>query len=202
MDRHGAGEKEVFRTQIEPIDHVCLGGVVLITRRDGMTIDAKIGKIIEHPFDLLHIGFLVDRCIGRDLITEHLRHFDGQNAFLEHALALHDQVVRSLKTVDVHVPIHPLAWRDRRLRRILRTFANFRRVFFRNQTLRLQEPDFLFQFSPLPGVRFSVFRGQRLAHFLAHEHGIGADVNDPLLREQAVHQRLDVRIDERFATAN
>jgi hypothetical protein len=110
--------------------------------------------------------------------------------------------VRSLKTIDVHIPIHPFAWCDRRLRRILRTFANFRRVFFRNQTFRLQELDFLFQVAPLSGVRFPVFRGQPLTHFLAHEHGIGADVNDPLLREHPFHQRLDVRINERFATTN
>src|SRR5204863_9216572 len=44
--------------------------------------------------------------------------------------------------------------------------------------------------------------GHPFAHLLAHEHGVGANVNDSLLREQSFHQCLDVRIDERFAAAD
>ena len=102
-----------------------------------MPIDAEVGNIIEHAFNLLHVSFLVDRRVGRNLIAKEFRHLDGQNAFLENALALHNQVVRSLETIEMHVPVHPFTWRDGRLRRILRTFANLSRVFFRNQTLRL-----------------------------------------------------------------
>ena len=55
---------------------------------------------------------------------------------------------------------------------------------------------------PLSGIRFPVFRSQPLAHFLAHEHGIGADVNDPLLRQESLNKRFDIRIDERLAAAD
>ena len=37
-----------------------------------------------------------------------LRHFDRENAFLEDAFALDDQIVRPLEPVEMHVPIHPV----------------------------------------------------------------------------------------------
>ena len=83
--------------QIEPLDHVLLGGVVFVAGRNGVAIDAEIGEIIEHLLDLLHVGFLVNRRVRRDLIAENLRHLDRQNAFLENAFALHDQIVRAFQ---------------------------------------------------------------------------------------------------------
>src|ERR1043166_4389852 len=40
LDRHPAGEKEIFRTQIEPLDHVLLRGVVIVARRDRAAVGA------------------------------------------------------------------------------------------------------------------------------------------------------------------
>ena len=90
-----------------------------------MAIHAEIRKIIEHLLDLLHIGFLVDRRIGRDLVAEQLCHFDCKDAFLEHAFALHNEIMRTLEAIEVHVPVHPTCRSDRWLGRILWTFSNF-----------------------------------------------------------------------------
>ena len=101
-----------------------------------MTVHAKIGEKIEHLLDFLHGGFFINSGIGRDLITEELRHFDGENAFLEHALALDDQVMRPLESVEMHIPIHPFARPDRRFSRIFWPFANVAGIFFTQQTSR------------------------------------------------------------------
>src|SRR5207248_663530 len=44
LNRHLASEEEVFRLQIQPLNHVLLGGVVLVTGRDRVAVDAEIGK--------------------------------------------------------------------------------------------------------------------------------------------------------------
>ena len=51
-------------------------------------------------------------------------------------------------------------------------------------------------------TRISQFFGPPFAHLFAHEHGIGADVNDPALVEQTVNQCFNVRINQGFAAAN
>src|SRR6266542_3801012 len=112
LNRHRAGEKEVFRAQITPLDYVFLRGVIIVSRSDSVAIDPEIGKIIEHLLDLLHIGFLVNRRVGRDLVAEQLRHFDREDALLENAFALDDEIVRPLETIEVHVPIHPTCRSD------------------------------------------------------------------------------------------
>ena len=103
-----------------------------------MAVDAEIGKEIEELLELYHVGFLVDGGVSRDLVAEDLRHADGENAFLENALPLHDQVVRPFQSVEVHVPIHPAARRNGRFRRIFRSLPDNFRVLFRNQTFRDQ----------------------------------------------------------------
>jgi len=80
--------------------------------------------------------------VGRDLIAENLRHLDRENAFSEHAFALDDEIVNSLETVEVDIPIHPGAGPNGRLGRIFRAFANFGRVFFADQAGREQFRDF------------------------------------------------------------
>ena len=45
-------------------------------------------------------------------------------------------------------------------------------------------------------------RGQVFAHLLAHEHAVGADVDDAALGTQTGHQLLDLGINQRFATAD
>src|SRR2546421_7489062 len=107
---HFARKEEIFRSQVEPFDHVLFSRVIFVTGRDSVTVHAEIGEIIEHPFDLLHVSLFLYGRIRRDLVAEDLRHLDGQNAFFENAFALHNEVVCSLQTIEVHVPIHPFAW--------------------------------------------------------------------------------------------
>src|ERR1043166_168392 len=55
LDRHPAGEEEILRAQIEPLDHVLFRGVVVVARRDRVTVHAEIGEIIrseEHTSEL------------------------------------------------------------------------------------------------------------------------------------------------------
>src|SRR5215216_6143736 len=42
LNRHGAGEEEIFWPQIEPFGHVLLGSVIVITWSDGVSVNAKI----------------------------------------------------------------------------------------------------------------------------------------------------------------
>src|SRR5215471_15446330 len=49
---------------------------------------------------------------------------------------------------------------------------------------------------------FSYFACQPFTHFFAHEHRVGADVNDSFLREQSFYQRFDMRINQRFPAAD
>src|SRR5689334_615194 len=78
VDSHRAGEEEILWPEIQPLDHVSLGSVVLVPGSDRVSVDAQIRKIIEHLFDLLHIGLFVDGGVRRDLVPERLRHFDGE----------------------------------------------------------------------------------------------------------------------------
>ena len=98
-----------------------------------MTVDAEIAQKIEHLFELGHVGLFVDRRVRRDLIAEKLRHFDCDDAFLEDALTLDDQIVRSLRAIEMNVPVHPIARRDRRLGRIFWPLANVAGVFVADQ---------------------------------------------------------------------
>src|SRR6516162_7361490 len=42
LNGHRASEKEIFRPQTEPCDHVSLGCVVVVSRRDRMSVHPKI----------------------------------------------------------------------------------------------------------------------------------------------------------------
>ena len=83
-----------------------------------MAIDSEIGEIIKHLLDLLHVGLLINRRVRRHLIAEDLRHLDREDAFLENTFSLDDQIVYSLKPIEMNVPIHPIAGRDRGFHRI------------------------------------------------------------------------------------
>jgi hypothetical protein len=102
----------------------------------------------------------------------------------------------------VHVPVHPSAWRNRRLRRIFRPLADFNGVFFGNQSTLKKYLDFLLKFFAAAVLSVAQFSRQPFAHLFAHEHGVGADVNDPSLREQSIYQRFDVWIDQRLPSAD
>src|SRR5438067_3253881 len=49
---HFAGKEEIFRSQVEPFDHVLFRRVIFVTGRDCVAVHAEIGEVIEHPFDL------------------------------------------------------------------------------------------------------------------------------------------------------
>ena len=62
--------------------------------------------------------------------------------------------------------------------------------------------DLVFEIFSLCRLRFPKFRRQPFAHFFAHEHRVRADVNDAALLEQTLHERFDVRINQRLAAAD
>ena len=111
-NRHGAREEEVFRLAAQALDHVLLGGVVVVARGNGVAVHFERGEELEHLLDLLYVGFLIDRGVGRHLVAEQLGHADRLDALLEHPFALDDQVVRVFQAVNVDVPIEPLARLD------------------------------------------------------------------------------------------
>jgi hypothetical protein len=106
--------------------------------------------------------------------------------------------VRALEPVEVNVPVHPACRSDRRFGRILWAFPNVRRILLADQ-IRAEQCRY-FCFDKLRLNR--QLRRKPFAHFLAHEHGVCADVNDPLLLEQPFHQRFDMRVNQRFAATD
>ena len=101
-----------------------------------MAVDAEIAQEIEHLLHFLHVRFLVDGGVRRDLVAENLRHLDREDAFLEDAFAFHDQIMRPLQTVEMDIPIHPFARPDRRLRRIFRSLLDRARFLLASSTRR------------------------------------------------------------------
>ena len=104
---HLACQEKVFGPFAEAFDHVLLGGIVIVTGRNGVAIDAKPGEELEHLLEFFDFSFFVDGRIGRDLKAKLLGHLDGLDAFFEDAFAFNDEIVGVLKAVDVHVPVHP-----------------------------------------------------------------------------------------------
>ena len=193
--RQFPGQEEVFRAFVEPLEHVFLGGVVLVPGADRVAVHAEMGEEIEHLLDLIHVGFLVDGRIRGDLISQDLGHLDRFDAFFEDAFAFDNQVVDPFQGVHVDIPVHPLGRRDAGAAVVL-AFADFGGFLFGDQ---------------LPGdqlrqLRLGVFRGvgagEVFTHFLAHEHGVGADVNDATLVQQTLDKFLDLRINGRFTAAD
>ena len=124
----------------------------------------------------------------------------ASDAFLENAFALDDQIVRPLETIEMDIPIHPLdSARSSASAGILRTLRISLGVFLGDQLLAATSSANL-RFDNSAG--FAIRARQVFPHFLAHEHRVRADVNDPLLFEQAVDQLLDLRINQRFAAAD
>ena len=112
LDGHRAGQEEVLRLRAQALDHVLLGGVVIVPGRDGVAVHVQRGEELEHVLEFRDIGFLVDGGVGRDLVAENLRHADGLDAFLEDTFALDDQIVGEFQPVHVDIPVHPLAGAD------------------------------------------------------------------------------------------
>ena len=81
-------------------------------------------------------------------------------------------------------------------------FTNFLDLRSRNQLLGEKHVECTVQLTVSRAAASRDFIRQVVAHFFAHEHAVRADVDDATLSEQTVHQRLDLRIDERFAPAN
>ena len=52
------------------------------------------------------------------------------------------------------------------------------------------------------GGPLRILRRHPFAHLFAHEHRVGADVNDAVLLVQALDQGFDLRINQRFAAAD
>ena len=67
-----------------------------------------------------------------------------------------------------------------------------------HQTFVQQRAEKRFDF----GGTFFVFDRQIVPHFPPHEHGVGADVDDPALLAQALYQSFDLRIDQGLAAAD
>ena len=196
LARHRAREEEIFRLLAKTLDHVLLGGVVVVAGRDGVAVHFERGKVAEHVFQLLHLGLLIHGRVRRDLVAEDLGHLDGFDTFLEDAFALDDEVVGVFKSIDVNVPIHPFVRRDGDLGAGLGVgLADDFGVLLGNEFLgdELHELDL---------HRRPIIRRHEVAHFLAHENAVGADVNDTPLLAQPGNQLLNLRIDQRFAAAN
>ena len=104
----------------------------------------------------------------------------------------------SFQPVEVHIPIHPLARTDRRLGRILWSNPDRGRILLSHQPCTNQGRDFLLD----EGGALRILRGHPFAHLLAHEHRVGADVNDSTLLVQALHEGLDLWINQRLPAAD
>ena len=83
---------------------------------------------------------------------------------------------------------------------VFRTFPDLGRVLLAHQARRRAARAIL-RLHQSPAA-FANSRRHPFAHLLAHEHRVRADVDDPLLLEQAADQRLDVRINQRLAAAD
>src|SRR6476661_8121291 len=92
------------------------------------------------------------------------------------------------QSIEMHIPVHPVGRANGRFRWILRTLSNLALVLFGHQSRRDQGIDFLIDKS----ASTAELRREPFAHFLAHEHGVGADVNDTSLLEHACHERLNL----------
>ena len=196
LPRHVTGQEELLRVAAEALRHVLLGRVVIVARRDGVSVDLERAEVLEHVLQFLHVGLFVDRRVGRGLVAEDLRHLDGGDALLEHAFTLHDEVVGELEAVHVDVPVHPLARTDDDL--------GLRGALGIADGLGFLLGDELLgdQLLELPLHLRRVDRGQVVAHLLPHEHPVRADVDHPALLMQTGDQLLDLGIDQRFAAAD
>ena len=194
LARHLAGEEEILRLLAEALDHVLLGGIVIVAGGDGVAVHFERGKELEHLLDLLDIGFLIDGRVGGDLVAENLGHADGLDAFLEHAFTLDDEVVGVFQAVHVNIPVQPFAGRMGG-RPSLLAFANGFGVFVGDQFFGEQPGESRFQ-------RGSVNAGEVIPQLTPHEQAVGADIDDAALAQQAGDEFLDLRVDQGFAAAN
>ena len=167
-----------------------------------MTVRAEPGEKLEHLLDLPDVGLLVNRRVGGDLVAEDLGHPDRLNAFLEDAFALDNEVVRVLESVDVHVPIHPGGRSNHGLGLGRAGPLPPAGAVADGLGVPVGKQFFIEQFFE---GRLKVRREdgrQVVLHLFAHEHAVGADIDDAALRQQPGHQLLDLRINKRFAAAN
>ena len=193
---HLAGQEELGGVFAQALDHVLLGRVVIVARRNGVAVDPQRAQELEHLLEFGRFGLLVDGGVGGDLIAEDLGHLDGRHALLEDAFAFDDEIVGEFQAVDVDVPVVPLAGANHHLGLGGRVgLADDLGLLVGDQLLGEQ----LRQLG-LEGGR--VGAGQILPHLLAHEDAVGADVHQTSLFMQTGHEFLDLRIDQGLAAAD
>ena len=78
-----------------------------IRRRNHVAVDAQRLQISKKVRNLFDIGFLIDRGVGSDQETCSLSRLDAFNRFAEYAIAFDADVVRLLKSVQMHVEKEP-----------------------------------------------------------------------------------------------
>ncbi len=154
-----------------------------------------MGQEIEHLFDFIHVGFLVDGGVGGNLVAKKFCHLDRLDALGEHSLAFDDQVMNAFEGIDMDVPVHPLAGSDTRPA-VVPALADLGGFFLGDEFLgeKLVEERF--------GAGWRVAAGEVFAHFLPHEHAVGTNVNDPSLVKQSVNKFLEFRVDQGFTAAD
>ncbi len=194
LARHPAREEEVLRLLVEALDHVLLGRVVFVAGGNGVAIDLERRKEREHLFDLLHLGLFIDSRVRGDLVAQQLGHANGCDTFLEDAFPLDDEVVSVFEAVDVDVPVHPLGRLDGGAA-VGFSFADGLGVLVGDQLFREQFCQRRLQFR-------AISARQVVLHLFAHEHAVGADINDAALRQEAGDQFLELGVNQRFAAAD
>ena len=179
---------------MQPLHLVLFRRVIFVAMRNRVPIHFQRREKLKHLLDLLHLRFLVHRGVRCHLVSKKLRHPNGLHAFLEDSLALHNQVMRIFQAINVDIPVHPFCRLDRGPAIIL-ALPNRFNVLIRNQFSREQLRKGRFQ-------RGRVNARQIILHFLAHEHAVGADINNAPLFEQTSHQLFNLRIDQRLPATN
>jgi len=92
------------------------------------------------------------------------------------------------------VPIHPLRWADDGAI-VLLAFADGLQVLFCDELLVQQLLESGLQGRGIGGCEV-------ILELLPHEHTVGADINDAPLFKETGDEFLDLRVDQRFASAN
>ena len=90
LARHRARQEKILGILAQPLNHVFLGGIIVVAGGNRVTVHLERREELEHLLDLLHVGFLVNRRVGGHLETEHFGHANGLDTFLEDPFAFDD----------------------------------------------------------------------------------------------------------------
>ena len=91
-----------------------LGRVIIIARRNSVTVQFEGGEKLKHGLDFLDLRLLINGRVGGDLVSKNLGHLDCFNGFLENSFALDNQIMSVFQAIDMDIPIHPLGGCDDR----------------------------------------------------------------------------------------